>query len=48
MPTFAISSKDKSDDPKSKKRRANKMVQALRKLGYAVTLTPIATVPAQG
>jgi hypothetical protein len=35
-------------DPKSKKRPANKMVQALRRLAYTVTLTPIATVPAQG
>ena len=35
-------------DPKTKKRRANKMVQALRKLGYTVTLTPTATAPAQG
>jgi hypothetical protein len=27
--------------PKAKKRRAQKLAQALRKLGYAVTLTPI-------
>jgi len=35
-------------DPKTKKRRAQKMVQALRKLGYTVTLTPSAPVPVQG
>jgi transposase len=35
-------------DPKAKKRRAQKMVQALRKLGYTVTLTPTAALPAQG
>jgi len=29
-------------NPKAKKRRAQKMVQALRQLGYAVALTPIA------
>ncbi len=35
-------------DPKTKKRRANKMVQALRKLGYTVTLTPNTPAPVQG
>lgn len=35
-------------NPKVKKRRAQKMVQALRKLGYAVALTPIVPEPAQG
>jgi transposase len=35
-------------NPKAKKRRAQKMVQALRKLGYTVTLTPPASVSAQG
>jgi hypothetical protein len=37
-------------NPKAKKRRASKMVQALGKLGYTVTLTPLALkpVPAQG
>jgi transposase len=35
-------------NPQAKKRRAQKMVQALRKLGYAVALTPIAPEPAQG
>jgi transposase len=35
-------------NPKAKKRRAQKMVQALRKLGYAVALTPIAPEPARG
>jgi transposase len=34
-------------DPASQKRRARKMVQALRKLGYTVALTPIPE-PAQG
>lgn len=34
-------------DPKVKKRRTRRMVQALRKLGYQVTLTPIALDPAQ-
>jgi len=33
--------------PAAKKRRAQKMAQALRKLGYAVTLTPI-TEPSRG
>jgi hypothetical protein len=28
-------------NPRAKKRRAQKLAQALRKLGYAVTLTPI-------
>jgi transposase len=35
-------------NPKAKKRRAKKMVQALRKLGYAVVLTPLAPEPAAG
>lgn len=34
-------------DPAAKKRRVRKMVQSLRKLGYAVALTPI-TEPARG
>jgi transposase len=34
-------------DPKAKKRRTKRMIQALRKLGYQVTLTPIALDPAQ-
>jgi transposase len=34
-------------NPKAKKRRAQKMVQALRKLGYTVTLIPTAALPAQ-
>lgn len=32
-------------DPRAKKRRAQKLAQALRKLGYAVTLTPINPEP---
>ena len=32
-------------DPKTKKRRAQRMVHALRKLGYTVTLTPVAPDP---
>jgi transposase len=35
-------------NPKAKKRRAQKMLQALRKLGYTVTLTPAASAPPQG
>jgi hypothetical protein len=31
--------------PRAKKRRAQKLAQALRKLGYAVTLTPITPHP---
>ena len=35
-------------DPRGKKRRAQKLAQALRKLGYSVTLTEVnpGTVPA--
>jgi transposase len=33
-------------NPKAKRRRAQKMVQSLRKLGYAVVLTPITPAPA--
>jgi len=29
-------------NPKARKRRARKLTQALRKLGYTVTLTPLA------
>ena len=32
-------------NPKAKKRRAQKLAQALRKLGYSVTLTPIPPEP---
>jgi len=32
-------------NPKAKKRRAQKLAQALRQLGYTVTLTPIRTEP---
>lgn len=32
-------------NPMAKKRRAKKLAQALRKLGYAVVLTPIAPIP---
>jgi transposase len=35
-------------NPAAKKRRAQKMVLALRKLGYAVALTPIVREPARG
>jgi len=31
--------------PKAKKRRAQKLAQALRALGYSVTLTPILSQP---
>jgi transposase len=40
--------KGQEGDPKSKKRRAQKMVQALRKLGYTVILPSTASLPAQG
>jgi hypothetical protein len=35
-------------NPQAKKRRAQKMFPALRKLGYTITLTPPASLPAQG
>jgi hypothetical protein len=35
-------------NPQAKKRRAQKMVQALRKLGYTITFTPPASLPALG
>jgi transposase len=35
-------------NPKAKKRRAQKMIQALRNLGYEVSLTPKAPEPARG
>ncbi len=35
-------------NPKAQKRRTQKMVQALRKLGYTVTLTPSNALPTQG
>jgi transposase len=35
-------------NPQAKKRRAQRLAQALRKLGYTVALTPIAPAPAAG
>jgi transposase len=35
-------------DPKNEKRRAQKMVQTLRKLGYTITPPPAAPLPVQG
>jgi len=34
-------------NPKARKRRAQKLTQALRNLGYQVTLTPIQSTPIQ-
>jgi transposase len=35
-------------DPKTNRRRAHKLAQALRKLGYTVVLTPVSPEPARG
>ena len=35
-------------NPKAKKRRAQKMVQTLRRMGYQVEISPLTPQPAQG